>query len=117
MLGAPHHTPVAPSHHCFPQLNLHKARVRRNRGRLRSNGLIERAQSSILTLHYLAPTRVQLSTNVNQACGFALEIVGNMYDNKKNSRLLGLRILLLARYRNDDFVFASQSSFLTLGNS
>jgi len=94
MLGAPHHTPVAPSHHCFPQLNLHKARVRRNRGRLRSNGLIERAQSSILTLHYLAPTRVQLSTNVNQACGFALEIAGNMYDNKKNSRLLGLRMLL-----------------------
>jgi hypothetical protein len=54
---------------------------------------------------------------VNQACGFALEIVGNMYDNKKNSRLLGLRILLLARYRNDDFAFASQSSFLTPGNS
>ena len=28
----------------FPQLNLHRARVRRNQGRLPSNGLIERAQ-------------------------------------------------------------------------
>ncbi len=31
----------------LPSLNPHKARVRRNHGRLRSNGLIERAQSTL----------------------------------------------------------------------
>ena len=37
-----------PGHRTFPPLNLHKARVRRNHGRLPSNGFIERAQSSVL---------------------------------------------------------------------
>jgi hypothetical protein len=34
-------------HRCLPPFNLHRARVRRNHGRLRSNGLIERAQSTM----------------------------------------------------------------------
>ena len=38
-----HHSPGAAGHRTFPQLNLHRARVRRNRGRLPSNGFIERA--------------------------------------------------------------------------
>jgi hypothetical protein len=37
-------------HHTFPQLNLHRARVRRNHGRLRSNGSIERAQTTVPAL-------------------------------------------------------------------
>ena len=35
------------SHRCLAPFNLHRARVRRNHGRLPSDGLIERAQSSI----------------------------------------------------------------------
>src|SRR5260221_14794768 len=42
------HSPGEPGHRTFPQLNLHRARVRRNHGRLPSNGFIERAQSSVL---------------------------------------------------------------------
>ena len=42
------HSPGAAGHRTFPQLNLHRARVRRNHGRLPSNGFIERAQSSVL---------------------------------------------------------------------
>jgi len=34
-------------HRTFPALNLHRARVRRNHGRLPSNGSIERAQNSL----------------------------------------------------------------------
>jgi len=37
------HSLDASRHRTFPQLNLHRARVRRNRGRLPSNGFIERA--------------------------------------------------------------------------
>ena len=43
----PHSLGVSP-HRAFLPLNLHKARVRRNHGRLPSNGFIERAQSSVL---------------------------------------------------------------------
>jgi hypothetical protein len=37
------HSPGPTSLRTFPQLNLHKARVRRNHGRLPSHGFIERA--------------------------------------------------------------------------
>jgi hypothetical protein len=37
------HNLGASRHRTFPQLNLHKARVRRNHGRLPSNGFIESA--------------------------------------------------------------------------
>jgi hypothetical protein len=37
------HNLGASQHRTFPQLNLHKARVRRNHGRLPSNGFIESA--------------------------------------------------------------------------
>ena len=41
------HSLDASRHLTFPQLNLHRARVRRNHGRLPSNGLIERAKSTV----------------------------------------------------------------------
>src|SRR6202035_3033713 len=41
------HSLRAARHRTFPQLNLHRARVRRNRGRLPSNGFIECAQSTM----------------------------------------------------------------------
>jgi hypothetical protein len=59
----PHSFRHAP-HRRLPIFNLHRARVRRNHGRLPSNGLIEHAQSSMLRLHPLAKTRARLSTNV-----------------------------------------------------
>ncbi len=37
------HSLGASRHRTFPQLNFHRARVRRNHGRLPSNGFIERA--------------------------------------------------------------------------
>ena len=46
----PHSLGDAP-HRCLPPFNLHRARVvRRNRGRLPSNGFIERAQSTVPAL-------------------------------------------------------------------
>ena len=50
----------------FPPFNLHRARVRRNHGRLPSDGLIERAQNSVSTFHCLPKTRVRLSTSVTR---------------------------------------------------
>jgi len=43
---APQHSLGASQTHPFPQLNLHKARVRRTHGRLRPNGFTGRARSS-----------------------------------------------------------------------
>ncbi len=43
---APQHSLGASQTHPFPQLNLHKARVRRTHGRPRPNGFTGRAQSS-----------------------------------------------------------------------
>ena len=51
--GAPVHSPGAAGHRTFPQLNLHRARVRRNRGRLPSNGFIERAPEHRAPEHFL----------------------------------------------------------------
>jgi hypothetical protein len=49
MLGAPHcapwHTLGTPQRPSFPTSNSHRARVRRNRKRLPSNGFIERAKN------------------------------------------------------------------------
>jgi len=50
---APVHSPGAAGHRTFPQLNLHKARVRRNRGRLPSNGFIESAPEHRARAHFL----------------------------------------------------------------
>ena len=44
------HSLGASRHRTIPPLNLHKARVRRNHGRLRSNGSIERAQTTVPAL-------------------------------------------------------------------
>jgi hypothetical protein len=43
---APWHRLRAPQHRCFPRLNLHSARIRRNHGRPRPNGFTGRAQNS-----------------------------------------------------------------------
>ena len=44
---APPHSSGAPQHRTFPLLNLHRTRVRRNHGRPRSNGFIERARNTL----------------------------------------------------------------------
>jgi hypothetical protein len=46
------HSSGASGHRTFPRLNLHRARVRRNRGRLRSNGFIERAPEHRASAHF-----------------------------------------------------------------
>jgi hypothetical protein len=46
------HNLDASRHRTFPQLNLHRARVRRNRGRLPSNGFIERAPEHRAHAHF-----------------------------------------------------------------
>ena len=51
VLCASTHSSGAPRHRTFPPLNLHRARVRRNHGRLRSYGFIERAQSTLPNLN------------------------------------------------------------------
>ena len=45
MDGALQHSPGAPLHRSVPPLNLHRARVRRNRGRLPSSRCIESART------------------------------------------------------------------------
>src|SRR5882724_9115212 len=62
------HNLGAPSHHTFPQLNLHKARVRRNHGRLPSNGFIERAPEHPARAHFFpesASDKALTSSNKN----------------------------------------------------
>jgi hypothetical protein len=51
------HSSGAPPHHSFPQLNLHKARVRRNHGRLPSNGFIESAPEHRARAHFFLKAR------------------------------------------------------------
>jgi len=49
----PHSLRASP-HRTFPQLNLRTARVRRNRGRLPSNGFIERAPEHRARAHFFS---------------------------------------------------------------
>jgi hypothetical protein len=46
MTSVRHHSFGTPQNRAFPQLNLHRTRVRRNHGRPRPNGFTERAQNS-----------------------------------------------------------------------
>jgi hypothetical protein len=54
----PHGLGASP-HRIFPPLNLHRARVRRNHGRLRSNGFIERAQNIVLVRTFFLNARLR----------------------------------------------------------
>jgi hypothetical protein len=72
---APAHSPGAAGHRTFPPLNLHRARVRRNHGRLPSNGFIERAQSSVLVR----------SSSAKRASDKALAFIGTTYCKRLSS--------------------------------
>src|SRR6267378_7885219 len=54
----PHTLDTLP-HQPFASLNLHKARVRRNHGRLRSNGFIEGAPEQRAHAHHLLNARLR----------------------------------------------------------
>jgi Putative transposase len=54
--------PGAAGHRIFPQLNLHRARIRRNRGRLPSNGFIERAPEQRAHSHFFPERAPPIST-------------------------------------------------------
>src|SRR5262249_13849016 len=56
---APRPSLRTPLHRSFPQLNLHRARVRRNPERPRSNGFIARAQSTLLTSDFSLSARIR----------------------------------------------------------
>src|SRR5229473_667540 len=53
------HSFGASRHRTFPQLNLHKARVRRNHGRLPSNGFIESAPEHRARSHFFLKARLR----------------------------------------------------------
>ena len=94
LYGALRHSLRAPPHRSVPPLNLHRARVRRNRGRLPSSRCIESAQTHraracalparasdttlglLVTYFWLRPEKVRHSEALGQDV-FADEFIGS----------------------------------------